>query len=235
MSIPWLDEIDPFPPVETALREPNGLLAVGADLSPQRLVDAYSRGIFPWFGEDDPVLWWSPDPRMVLWLAELHVSRSLKRTLRSGRFTVTLDTAFDRVIEGCAAPRRDDEGTWITAEMMDAYRRLFALGHAHSVETWLEGRLVGGLYGVSVGRMFFGESMFSSADDASKAAIVHLVRQLARWRFELIDCQMPTAHLATLGARQISRAEFLAHVNRLVRLPAVPSPWRLEPDVLAGL
>jgi leucyl/phenylalanyl-tRNA--protein transferase len=159
----------------------------------------------------------------------------LKRTLRSGRFTVTLDTAFDRVIEGCAAPRGDDGGTWITAEMMDAYRRLFALGHAHSVETWLEGRLVGGLYGVSVGCMFFGESMFSLANDSSKVAIVHLVRQLTRWRFELIDCQMPTTHLATLGARQIPRAEFLAHVNRLVRLPAVPSPWRLEADVLAGL
>ena len=235
MSIPWLDGADPFPPVETALRDPNGLLAVGADLSAQRLIDAYSRGIFPWFSEDDPVLWWSPDPRMVLWLSELHVSRSLKRTLRSGRYTVTLDGAFDEVIAGCAAPRRDDNGTWITAGMLDAYRRLAALGKAHSVETWLGDRLVGGLYGVAIGRMFFGESMFSSSGDSSKVAIVHLVRQLRRWGFELIDCQMSTSHLASLGAREIPRAEFAAHVSRLVRLPSVPSPWRLEPDALTGL
>jgi leucyl/phenylalanyl-tRNA--protein transferase len=235
MSLPWLDEADPFPPVETALREPNGLLAVGADLSPRRLLDAYSRGIFPWFSEDDPLLWWSPDPRMVLWLSDLHVSRSLKRTLRSGRYVVTLDTVFDEVITACAGPRRDDDGTWITGEMMEAYRRLAALGHAHSVETWLGGRLVGGLYGVSVGRMFFGESMFSSSDDSSKVAIVHLVRQLTRWGFECIDCQMSTAHLASLGAREIPRAEFLTHVGRLVRQPVVPSPWRFDPDVLAGL
>ncbi|NOT26883.1 MAG: leucyl/phenylalanyl-tRNA--protein transferase [Acidobacteria bacterium] len=235
MPVPWLDEADPFPPVETALREPNGLLAVGADLSPRRLIDAYSRGIFPWFSEDDPLLWWSPDPRMVLWLSELHLSRSLKRTLRSGRYTVTLDAAFNDVITACAGPRRDDDGTWITAEMIDAYLRLAGLGHAHSVETWLDGRLVGGLYGVTVGRMFFGESMFSSSDDSSKVAIVHLVRQLTRWGFECIDCQMSTSHLASLGAREMPRAEFVTHVGRLVRQTAVPSPWRLEPDVLAGL
>jgi leucyl/phenylalanyl-tRNA--protein transferase len=235
MPIPWLDDADPFPPVETALRDPNGLLAVGADLSPQRLIDAYSRGIFPWFSEDDPVLWWSPDPRMVLWLSELHVSRSLKRTLRSGRYRVTLDTAFDEVITGCAAPRRDENGTWITPGMLDAYRRLAAWGQAHSAETWLGDRLVGGLYGVAIGRMFFGESMFSSTGDSSKVAIVHLVRQLSRWGFELIDCQMSTSHLASLGAREIPRSEFAEHVSRLVRLPPVPSPWRLEPDVLAGL
>jgi len=227
-TIPWLSETDPFPPVEHALTDPDGLLAAGADLSPARLLDAYRRGIFPWFGEDDPLLWWSPDPRMVLWLHRLHVSRSLRRTMRSGRYTVTLDTAFDAVMAGCAAPRRDGDGTWITEAMTEAYRRLAALGYAHSVETWLDGRLVGGLYGVAIGRMFFGESMFSRSDDASKVAIVALVRQLGRWGFELVDCQMSTSHLASLGAHEIPRAEFLAHVDRLVRQPAVPSPWVLE-------
>lgn len=217
------------------MRDPNGLLAAGGDLSPKRLIDAYSRGIFPWFGEDDPVLWWSPDPRMVLWLAELHVSRSLRRTLRSTRYTVTLDTAFDEVMAGCAAPRGDDDRTWITDGMREAYGTLAARGYAHSVEAWRDGTLVGGLYGVSVGRMFFGESMFSWSNDASKVAMVCLVRQLARWGFELIDCQMSTSHLASLGAREIPRAEFLTHVSRLVRQHTRSSPWRLEPEALAGL
>ena len=235
MTIPWLSEHDPFPPVDDAMRDPNGLLAAGGDLSPARLLDAYSRGIFPWFSDNDPLLWWSPDPRMVLWLPQLHVSRSLRRTLRSGRYTVTLDTAFDQVMAGCAAPRSDEDGTWITAEMTEAYTRLARLGHAHSAETWSRGRLVGGLYGVAIGRMFFGESMFSRSSDASKVAIARLVRQLERWGFELIDCQMATTHLASLGAREIPRREFLAHVDRLTRQPAVPSPWALEPDLLETL
>jgi leucyl/phenylalanyl-tRNA--protein transferase len=235
MTIPWLNESDPFPPVETALRDPNGFLAAGGGLSPGRLLDAYSKGIFPWFGDDDPVLWWSPDPRMVLWLRELHVSRSLRRTIRSGRYTVTLDTAFDRVMAGCAAPRDVDDGTWITVEMTAAYNRLAVLGHAHSVETWSDGQLVGGLYGVAIGRMFFGESMFSRSTDASKMALACLVGQLRRWGFELIDCQMATSHLASLGAREIPRAEFVTHVDRLVRRPAVPSPWVFEHDLLATL
>ena len=225
--IPWLDADDPFPPVEAAMADPNGLLAAGADLSMQRLLDAYRRGIFPWFGEDDPLLWWSPDPRMVLMPGELHVSRSLRRVIRSGRYRVTLDTAFAEVMAGCAEPREDDAGTWITAEMVAAYGRLAALGFAHSVEVWSDTDLVGGLYGVAIGRMFYGESMFSRRSDASKVALATLVWQLERWGFEMIDCQMSTSHLASLGAREIPRAEFVETLRRLVTLPPVASPWRL--------
>lgn len=229
--IPWLGPRDPFPPVTAALRDPNGLLAAGADLSPARLLDAYARGIFPWSSDDEPLLWWSPDPRMVLWLRALHVSRSLGRVLRSARYRVTLDTAFRGVMAGCAAPRRDGDGTWITQGMMEVYARLAALGHAHSVEAWAGPELAGGLYGVALGRMFFGESMFSRRPDASKVALVTLARQLDRWGFELVDCQMSTPHLASLGARETPRAEFLRHVGRLVRLPAVPAPWVLDRDL----
>lgn len=233
--IPWLDVHDPFPSVDRALREPNGLLAAGADLSTRRLLDAYSRGIFPWFSDDEPLLWWSPDPRMVLPVGALHVSRSLRRTIRSGEYQVTFDTAFADVIAACAAPRADEDGTWLTPGMIRAYTRLARLGHAHSVEVWADGSLAGGLYGVALGRMFYGESMFSRRSDASKVALVHLVRQLQRWGFEMIDCQMSTAHLASLGARDMPRGDFLRAVHRLVRQPGVPSPWRLDPDVIAGV
>ncbi len=229
--IPWLDSQDPFPPVEGAMADPNGLLAAGADLSAGRLLDAYQRGIFPWFGEGDPLLWWSPDPRMVLMPGELRVSRSLRRVIRSRRYRVTLDTAFHEVMAGCAEPRVDDAGTWITAEMVAAYRHLATLGFAHSAEVWLESDLVGGLYGVAIGRMFFGESMFSRRADASKVALTTLVRQLERWGFEMIDCQMATSHLASLGAREIPRAEFVEKLRRLAQLPPVPSPWALDSDL----
>ena len=225
MTIPWLDDHDPFPPVESALSEPNGLLAAGGGLSPERLMDAYRRGIFPWFGEDDPVLWWTPDPRMVLWLDELHVSRSLRRTVRSGRFSVTLDTAFDAVIRGCAEPRDDDAGTWITREMLTAYDELAARHHAHSAEAWVDGRLAGGLYGVACGRMFYGESMFSRATDASKVALVVLVDQLRARNFPLVDCQQRTPLLASLGAREIPRRQFLRRVSALVNYPEQPGNW----------
>jgi leucyl/phenylalanyl-tRNA--protein transferase len=230
--IPWLGVRDAFPPVTKALRNPNGLLAAGADLSPERLLDAYARGIFPWFGEDDPLLWWSPDPRMVLWLRELHVSRSLRRTIRTGRYTVTLDHSFLDVMRGCAAPRAGHEGTWITSGMIEAYSRLAAIGYAHSVEVWSGAELAGGLYGVALGRMFFGESMFSRKADASKVALAMLIKQLERWSFELIDCQMSTMHLKLLGAREIPRPEFLRHVKRLTRLESVPSPWGLDADLV---
>lgn len=229
--IPWLETRDPFPPVERALREPNGLLAAGADLSPERLVDAYRHGIFPWFGEDDPLLWWSPDPRMVLFLRELHVSRSLRRTMKSGQFSVTLDRAFGEVMAGCAEPRADGAGTWITDDMVEAYGELADRGFAHSVETWNDGRLVGGLYGVAIGRMFYGESMFSRQTDASKVALVGLTRQLERWGFEMIDCQMSTGHLASLGAREVPRRVFLERMRRLARQPGVPGPWSLDRDL----
>jgi leucyl/phenylalanyl-tRNA--protein transferase len=229
--IPFLDPDDPFPPVDLALTDPNGLLAAGADLSPARLIDAYTRGIFPWFGDDDPVLWWSPDPRMVLYSAELRVSRSLRRVVRAGRFHVTLDTAFSDVMAGCAEPRPGQDGTWITPEMTEAYARLAAGGYAHSVEAWVDGGLAGGLYGVTVGRMFFGESMFTRVTDASKVAFVHLVRQMERWGMPMLDCQMSTSHLASLGAREIPRADFVREVRRLVSQPAIPAPWRLDADL----
>jgi leucyl/phenylalanyl-tRNA--protein transferase len=233
--IPFLGRNDPFPPLEMALDDPNGLLAAGGDLSPDRLLDAYARGIFPWFGEDDPLLWWSPDPRMVLFVDELHVSRSLRRVVRSGRFQVTMDTAFREVMEGCAEPRADQTGTWITEEMLSAYARLASLGYAHSVETWEGGTLVGGLYGVALGRIFFGESMFSRVSDASKVAVVQLCRQLARWDVPLIDCQMSTSHLASLGAREIPRADFIARLRGLVRQPPVAGPWRFDDDGLSTM
>lgn len=226
--IPWLGPRDPFPPVERALRDPNGLLAAGGDLSPERLVDAYSRGVFPWFGEDDPLLWWSPDPRMVLFASELHVSRSLRKVIRSGRFTVTFDTAFSDVMRGCAEPRDGQDGTWITPAMVQAYERLAMLGYAHSVEAWADDALAGGLYGVAIGRMFFGESMFTRRSDASKVAFVCLVRHLQRWGFPMIDCQMSTAHLATLGAREVRRADFLREVGRLVQEPQHRTRWEAE-------
>jgi leucyl/phenylalanyl-tRNA--protein transferase len=232
--IPWLDPGDPFPPVDRAMREPNGLLAAGGDLSPRRLLEAYVNGIFPWFGDDDPLLWWSPDPRMVLFLDELHVSRSLRRVMRAGRFDVRFDTAFRQVMLACGAPRADQDGTWITAEMVRAYTRLAELGYAHSIETWAGDELVGGLYGVAIGRMFYGESMFTRRSDASKVAFAAMVRQLSRWGFRLVDCQMPTGHLASLGAREIPRAEFLRHVQALVREPAIPAPWRPDTDLLTA-
>ena len=229
--IPWLDSGDPFPEVERALAEPNGLLAAGADLSLPTLLEAYRNGIFPWFSHDQPILWWSPDPRMVLFPAELKVSRSLARTLRNARFEVRADTAFDAVIEGCRQPRRGESGTWITEEMTEAYGTMHRAGFAHSVETWLDGKLVGGLYGVALGRAFFGESMFARVSDASKVALVALARQLQHWAFGVIDCQMNTAHLASLGAREIPRAEFTRRLRELVHYAPVPVPWRLESTI----
>ena len=233
--IPFLGPHDPFPSVEHALEDPNGLLAAGGDLSPERLLDAYAHGIFPWFGADDPLLWWSPDPRMVLYTSEVHVSRSLRKTIRSNRMQVSLDSCFTQVMEGCAAPRPGQDGTWITHEMSDAYRRLFDLGYAHSVEVWAENRLVGGLYGVALGRMFYGESMFSRVSDASKIALVALVKQIERWGFPCVDCQMSTRHLSSLGAREVSRATFLRHVRALVRKDPLPSPWRFDADLLGTM
>lgn len=218
--IPWLQASDPFPPVEAALRAPNGLLAAGADLTPQRLLDAYARGIFPWFNPGEPILWWSPDPRMVLFPHEFRLSRSLRKRLRRHDYEIRFDTAFREVMLGCAAPRPGQQGTWITPQMIEAYTLLHTLGYAHSVETWMQGRLVGGLYGVAIGRVFYGESMFSRVSDASKIAFAHLVAQLFEWGYGLIDCQMSTRHLASLGAREIPRSEFIALLARYTALPA---------------
>ena len=224
----WLRADDPFPPVEQALRSPNGLLAAGADLSPARLLDAYRRGIFPWYSGDEPILWWSPDPRMVLFSDELKVSRSLAKSLRNKGFRVRADSAFRRVLEGCAGPRRGDGGTWLSEDMREAYFALHRSGHAHCFETWRGDELVGGLYGVAIGRMFYGESMFSRAADASKVALAGLVEALRARDFPLIDCQMRTPLLASLGAREIPRRAFLRHVATLVNYPEPAGSWRNE-------
>lgn len=226
--IPWLRPTDPFPPVEQALAYPNGLLAAGADLSVPRLLDAYRHGIFPWYTKGEPILWWSPDPRMVLVPEEFRVSRSLAKTLRNRPYEIRFDSAFREVMAACAAPRPGQAGTWITPEMFDAYCALHDAGWAHSVETWIDGTLAGGLYGVAIGRVFFGESMFTRVRDASKIALAHLVARLRAARFGLVDCQMPTAHLASLGARQIPRDAFLRRVSELVHYPTPPGCWRRE-------
>ena len=284
--IPWLTDDSPFPPVGRALISPDGLLAAGGNLSAPRLLEAYRSGIFPWFNPEEPILWWSPDPRMVLIPGELRVSRSLARMLRNGPIEVRCDTAFEQVMRGCAAPRiknragmpggRDtllikplairlgepttlaeslvmaepadgsdrpaalsapegsasafQGGTWIGEDMIKAYCLLHQQGYAHSVETWLDGKLVGGLYGVSIGRMFYGESMFSDVSNASKIALAHLARQLERWQFGMIDCQMYTSHLASLGAREIPRNEFIASLQELIHYDPV-TDWKFDPDL----
>ncbi|MBW7923847.1 MAG: leucyl/phenylalanyl-tRNA--protein transferase [Burkholderiaceae bacterium] len=224
----WLGTEDPLPDPARAWQVPNGLLAASAQLSVARLLEAYRRGIFPWYTSGQPVLWWSPDPRMVLHLPELRVSRSLRKTLRTAqreaRWRVTLDVGFDRVMRECAAPRAGQDGTWITEDIRAGYGALHRLGFAHSVEVWNDERLVGGLYGVSIGRMFYGESMFAREPDASKAALVALARMLEAHDFSVIDCQQSTRHLASLGAREIPRAAFLERVDELVRQPA--PDWR---------
>ena len=215
----------PFPDVSLAEREPDGLLAVGGDLSVARLVNAYRHGIFPWFGPGDPILWWSPDPRTILLPAEVRVSRSLKKTLKRGALTVSLDRAFDQVISACAEPRPDSGGTWLVPEMIAAYRRLHRHGFAHSVEVWHQGALAGGLYGVAIGGVFFGESMFTRVTDASKLALVHLCRTLEEWGYGLIDCQVLTGHLLRMGAVQIPRAEFVDLLDHWCELPGRTGPW----------
>jgi leucyl/phenylalanyl-tRNA---protein transferase len=214
--IPLLGAGEPFPPLSRALKSPNGLLAAGADLSPARLLQAYRSGIFPWFADGDPILWWSPDPRMVLFPTEIKVSRSLAKTLRNRDYEIRVDSAFADVMAACAGPRPDSDGTWITDAMRGAYFRLHELGYAHSVEVWAEQELAGGLYGIAIGRMFYGESMFSRGRDTSKIALVHLARQLERWQFGMIDCQMNTGHLASMGAREIPRKQFEQRLRELV-------------------
>jgi leucyl/phenylalanyl-tRNA---protein transferase len=268
-----LQDDTPFPPTCEALQKPNGLLAVGGNLSPERLLDAYRHGIFPWFNEDDPILWWSPDPRMVLFPQEFRISRSLRKTLARKKFEVRVDSAFEQVMRACAAPRRDQPGTWIHEEMIASYGALHRMGYAHSVEVWMpanssplrvedgtrqqhasdndstistarrergsqhsitdELELAGGLYGIAIGRMFYGESMFSRRTDASKIALAILNAQLARWNFGMIDCQMNTSHLASLGAHEIPRKQFLARLQELIHYPDIATPWRFDHDLIA--
>jgi leucyl/phenylalanyl-tRNA--protein transferase len=223
--IPWLERDGSFPPLAKAMTSPNGLLCAGGDLSPERLVDAYRHGIFPWFSEGDPILWWSPDPRMVLFPDELKVSRSLRRAVARGTYEIRFDSVFGEVIEACAEPRAGQQGTWIVPQMVAAYKRLHELGFAHSVESWRDGELVGGLYGIALRRVFFGESMFTRAPDASKVALVTLVERLRQEDYRVIDCQQATAHLASLGARQIPRKAFAQLLEESIQYPLSSECW----------
>ena len=229
----WLNPYDPadFPDVALALRDPDGLLAVGGDLSVERLLAAYQRGIFPWYSGDQPILWWSPDPRSVLFPDKLHVSRSLRKVLRKQEYKITFDTAFAEVIHACSQPRAGDPGTWITDEMQQAYIRLHQAEHAHSIEIWLNGKLVGGLYGIAIGKVFFGESMFSRVTDASKVAFVFLVLQLQRWQFGVIDCQIQSAHLDQFGAELIPRSEFTMLLNQFCNQTGLSGLWTIDVDL----
>lgn len=227
MVVPWLRTSSLFPPIEAALDDPNGLLAAGGDLSAERLIDAYGHGIFPWYNGGQPILWWSPNPRMVLFVDEFTVPRSLGKVVRQRRFELRVDTAFGRVMAECAAPRPGQSGTWITPQVIDAYSTLHQRGYAHSVESWRGGKLVGGLYGVAIGRMFYGESMFARENDASKVALVKLVAMLKHMDMPLIDCQQETDHLARFGARAISRRTFAGLLARLVHSPKPAETWAL--------
>ena len=215
----------PFPPTADALLHPNGLLAWGGDLHPKRLLNAYRRGIFPWYSDDEPILWWSPAPRCVLLPERVHLSRRTRRRYNSGAFHITADTVFEQVIKACAAPRKPGEGTWITAAMQEAFLKLHHQGHAHAVEVWKDGQLVGGIYGLALGRMFFGESMFSRKSDASKIALIALCRQLVHWDFPLLDCQVPNPHLKSMGAVVISRDDFETKLAEAVNTPFLAGSW----------
>jgi leucyl/phenylalanyl-tRNA--protein transferase len=225
-DINWLElNSFEFPEICSALSEPNGLLAVGGDLSINRLLEAYRRGIFPWYEKDQPILWWSPDPRSVLYPEHLYVSRSLRKALSRGTYDIRYDQTFAEVIKACAAPRSKANGTWITQEMYQAFNELHAVGVAHSVETWRDGKLAGGLYGIAMGNIFFGESMFSREPDASKIALFHLVEKLKADGFTLIDCQVHSEHLASMGAIEIPRTEFNTHLREAI-LDPLASNWR---------
>ena len=215
-----------FPPTQKALKDPNGLLAVGGCLSTTRLLNAYRHGIFPWYSDDEPILWWSPDPRLVLFPEQLNVSQSLRKTLKKQKYTVTIDQAFTQVIRACAQPRQAESGTWITDDIENAYNALHELGITHSAEAWLDGVLVGGLYGVAIGQVFFGESMFNTATDASKVAFATLVAKLKSWDYKLIDCQVHSAHLASLGAVEIDRTEFNHLIKQYGEQPVNPLAWQ---------
>lgn len=229
LRLVYLDPLQPeqaFPGLESALAEPNGLLAVGGCLSPRRLVNAYRHGVFPWFSPGEPILWWSPNPRLVLFPEHLHISGSLRKTLRRQTFQLSIDQAFERVIDACAAPRSQQPGTWITEDMRHAYLQLHHLGIAHSVESWLDGQLIGGLYGIAIGKVFFGESMFYRATDASKVAMAHLATKLLEWDYRLIDCQVSSNHLLSLGAQEMPRREFAKRLQDWCRQTASGAAWR---------
>ncbi len=224
-QVPWLDESLQFPPVSTACEEPDGLLAAGGDLSPERIITAYKQGIFPWYEEDQPILWWSPNPRTVIIPSEIHISKSMRKTLKNTAYTVTFNQDFHQVIQACKAPRGDSDETWITDDMIDAYCALHDLGYAHSVEVWCENKLVGGLYGLALGSVFFGESMFSRESNASKIGFITLTKHLQKLDFTLIDCQVASDHLFTLGAKELPRETFIETITEAItKVPSI-SLW----------
>lgn len=233
MPVPWLEpDIIKFPPVEQALEDPDGLLAAGGGLSVAWLVHAYRQGIFPWYEDGQPILWWSPDPRMVLIPEQLRISRSLAKQIRKQQFQVTFDSCFAEVIQACAESRDDGAGTWITEDIKAAYVRLFEAGIAHSVEVWADKQLVGGLYGIAQGQIFFGESMFSKTSNASKIGFAYLVKQLAIWDFKLVDCQVRSEHLSSLGAIEVSRREFGGYLKRYIDSKSACPLWHFQPDLM---
>ncbi|WP_062270155.1 leucyl/phenylalanyl-tRNA--protein transferase [Endozoicomonas arenosclerae] len=234
-TIPLLDPEQPlFPPIHEALDYPDGLLAMGGNLESNTLANAYQKGIFPWFNDGEPILWWSPNPRMVLYPDELHISRSMKRFLKKHPYRVSFDEAFDDVMTACSLPRNNQDGTWIIREMKDAYSELFHQGLAHSVEVWSDDKLIGGLYGVAIDKIFFGESMFSFATNTSKLAMTHLCRELQSRNFQLVDCQIHSPHLESLGARMISREAFLEALKDGCRTPSTSAHWKLTGQWTAG-
>ncbi len=236
MAVPWLEisTNSHFPTVDSALDD--GLLAAGGDLSPTRLINAYQCGIFPWFNQSDPILWWSPDPRLILFTDKIKISPSLKKTIRTTSITITVDQAFADVMTACAAPRHSktgetDSGTWIHPDMIESYTALHQQGFAHSLECWHDGNLIGGLYGVAIGKVFFGESMFSTLRDSSKIALVALCQQLERWGFPIIDCQVYSHHLASLGAEEVPRSDFINYLNQYCLHPLSQQHWQLDADL----
>lgn len=232
MTLPWLDPDNiGFPPLESALADPNGLLAVGGALSPAWLLTAYSHGIFPWYEEGQPILWWAPDPRLVIYPEHFHASKSLKKLVKKNPYVLTMDRDFPAVMTACAAPRENSQGTWITPDMLAAYKTLHGQGHAHSVEVWDGDKLVGGLYGIAIGQVFFGESMFSRRDNTSKLAMYYLVRQLQAWNYALIDCQVDSPHLRRLGATEIPRHEFARKIHQYTALAPEPGTWHFDEDL----
>ncbi len=227
--LPYLDPEQTnqaFPPVSSALTDPDGLLAVGGCLSTKRIISAYTQGIFPWYSDGEPILWWSPNPRLVLLPDKLHISKSLKKTLRKQALNISFDQAFTEVIQACAAPRYDEEGTWLTQEMQVAYIKLHHEGYAHSIEVWHQEQLIGGLYGLAIGQVFFGESMFHRQTDASKIAFIHLVKYLTDWNYKLIDCQVQTQHLMSLGAEEITRPQFMSLLDQYHSCPPHAQAWQ---------
>ena len=238
LQLPWLEPHSTlFPPTDRALVEPNGLLAAGGDLSEQRLLSAYRQGIFPWFSDGEPILWWTPSPRMVLFPDKLHISRSLRKTLRQKTFQVTINHCFADVIQACAEPRpevsEEKRGTWITDTLKNAYINLHHSGYAHSIEVWDESKLAGGLYGVAIGKIFFGESMFSQMSNTSKIALVYLTEQVKKWGYQLIDCQVYSDHLYSLGAETIERSKFEAIIHHFAGKKIVYENW--QPAEITGL